>query len=81
MDVQIIYKVKNLCFLYEKLRNGPLLRSIKGDGGKQPVSVRRKGDVGGKGRRCVTAPAHYRRHGSLVVESASGSMGTYQDHL
>ena len=40
-----------------------------------------KGDVGGKGRRCVTAPAHYRRHGSLVVESASGSMGTYQDHL
>ena len=40
-----------------------------------------KGDVGGKGRRCVTAPAHYRRHGGLVVESASGSMGTYQDHF
>ena len=55
--VQIIYKVKNLCFLYEKLRNRPLPRSIRGTAGNSPSQFV-EGDVGGKGRRCVTAPAH-----------------------
>ena len=40
--IQIIYKVNFLCFLYEKLRNGPLPRSIKGTAGNSPSSVRRK---------------------------------------
>ena len=54
---QIIYKVKNLSFTEVEYSSVLGSGSIKAKAGSSLPSFV-EGDVGGKGRRCATAPAH-----------------------